>query len=372
MSDSFQAARSFTAARRPDAARTVPLADAAIDTRVLPTLSGGLRRGWQPSPRLRRRMRAAVAVAVLALFAVAVARMDWRRVLDTLAAARLSFFVASLVLSALLVLLRAERWRLLLPGTSVPRRPLFLYLFVAFGLTMVTPAGSPEAMRVYLLRRRHDVPVPIGIAGILLEKLFEGVGMVLLIAPLPLLLPLPTALSVLIATLSTGGVLATALLVWLAHASVRPTWRIFRSSLWQRIAPGLDCLRDPRTFLMLCGTSLAAHVVDCVCAWLMFRSVAIDVPVATTALLLFTFSVALVVPLVPGHVGMLEAGAVAALRTVGVATEPALAFAVLCHAGQMVYVLCALPGITLLRAAQPEEAVQEEASPRLLRRRRIG
>ena len=350
------------------AANTTP----AIESGALPMLSRDLGRGWQPSPRVRRVVRAAVAIVVLALFAIAMARMDWRRVLDTLAAARLSFFAASLLLSALLVLLRAERWRLLLPGTSVPRRPLFLYLFVAFGLTMVTPAGSPEVMRVYLLRRRHDVPVATGIAGILLEKLFEGVGMVFLIAPLPLLLPLPAAMSVLIAVLSTGGVLATAAMVWLAHASARRTWRVFRSSLWQRIEPGLDCLRDPRTFAKLCLASLAAHVVDCVCAWLMFQSVAIDVPVATAALLLLTFSVALVVPLVPAHVGMLEAGAVAALRMVGVATEPALAFAVLCHAGQMIYVLCALPGITLLRRAQAEHAAQDEDSFRLLQRRQIG
>ncbi len=320
-----------------------------------PSQSQALRPRGLASPRMLWWARMAVALAVLAACAVMVVRTDWHRVHDTLAVARLSFFAVSLLLGALLIFLRAERWRLLLPGATVPRRPLFFYLFVAFGLTMVTPVGAPETMRVYLLRRRHDVPVPVGTAGILLEKLFEGVGMIPLVAALPFLLPLPAAMNVLIVGLTTGGVIVTAAVVWLAHASHHSTWLVFGSSLWQRITPGLDCLRDRRTFAKLCVTSLAAHSVDCVCAWLVLRSLAIDVPAATSALLLLTLSVAVVVPVVPGHVGMLEAGAIAALRMVGVPNEPALAFALLYHVGQMVYVLCALPGITLLRGAQAEQ-----------------
>jgi uncharacterized membrane protein YbhN (UPF0104 family) len=318
---------------------------------VPPALATPLLRGWRVLSQLRQLARGLVAVSVLALCGLAVARMDWRLVIATLATARISYFAVALLLSLGLVFLRAERWRLLLPGARLPRQPLFLYLLVAFGLTMVTPAGLPEAMRVYLLRERHGVPAPTGIASILLEKLFEGVGMIVLIAPLPFLLSLPTAMSALIAALSAGGILATGAVVWLTYTSARHTGWVFRSSLWQRIEPGLDCLRQPRTFTLLCVASVAIHVVDCCCAWFMLRSVAIDAPAAATALLLLTFSIALVIPLVPGHVGMLEASAVAALRVVGVANEPALAFAVLCHAGQMVYVLCVLPGFALLRHA---------------------
>ena len=41
-------------------------------------------------------------------------------------------------------------------------------------------------------------------------------------------------------------------------------------------------------------------------------------------------------PATPGHIGVLEAGAVVALTTSGVAAEPALAFALVYHAVHLV------------------------------------
>jgi len=54
------------------------------------------------------------------------------------------------------------------------------------------------------------------------------------------------------------------------------------------------------------------------------------------AMVLLSINLALLLPSTPGHFGILEAGAVVALTTAGVAAEPALAFALVYHAVHLV------------------------------------
>src|SRR5262249_32664323 len=69
---------------------------------------------------------------------------------------------------------------------------------------------------------------------------------------------------------------------------------------------------------------------------LVLHAVGIALPLAAGLLILFTLNLAIMLPSTPAQVGALEVGALAALNLLKVPHEPALAFALLYHALQVV------------------------------------
>ena len=62
------------------------------------------------------------------------------------------------------------------------------------------------------------------------------------------------------------------------------------------------------------------------------RALGIDAPPTAWALVLISVNLAILLPSTPGQIGVLEAGAVAALAAFGVPAAPAVAFALVYHA----------------------------------------
>src|SRR3989442_5725119 len=102
-----------------------------------------------------------------------------------------------------------------------------------------------------------------------------------------------------------------------------------------RHAPGvagrfLDALRTlhaERSWVRSLLCSMVSDAVDLLLVGLCLRALGIDVHPGVWAMVLLSINLALLLPATPGHFGILEAGAVVALTTAGVAAEPALPFA---------------------------------------------
>ena len=82
-----------------------------------------------------------------------------------------------LIGNAGIILLFAARWWIILraQGCRVPYLPLTLYRLSAFGINYFTPGQQfgGEPLQVYLIHRRHNVPLPAATASVALEKLIE-------------------------------------------------------------------------------------------------------------------------------------------------------------------------------------------------------
>lgn len=306
-------------------------------------------------PRASRWSRHALSVALLGLCALALRRLDGRGFVDALAHADASAAALAAGLNLLHVVSRAERWRLLMaPIARPPRRSLYYYVVVAWGASMVLPPTLGEVLRVHALRRRHGVSVTTSAAVALAEKLFEALGLAVILLPAPLLLRLPPAAEALVIALSAGGVLTG---VTLAAVARNPAWerRAARWSRWSRVSPALDSLRSTRVFAAVLAWSVVGHALECVVVVVMFAAVGIDLPPAASLAVLLGHAFAALAPLTPGRVGSAEAGVVAALGLLGVPMAPSLAFALAWRATQLVPALALIPGHRLLleeRAAQ--------------------
>jgi glycosyltransferase 2 family protein len=78
---------------------------------------------------------------------------------------------------------------------------------------------------------------------------------------------------------------------------------------------------------------------DLIAVTLVLHAVGIEVPIGAAMFILFTFNLAVAVPATPGQIGTLQVGALAATSILRIPEEPALAFALLYQAMQLVPLL---------------------------------
>ncbi len=303
-------------------------------------------------------VRITLAVAVVLLCVLGLRHVDLTSIRHALLGAQLGWVVLAAAVNFVHVGMKSERWHLMLsPFGRIGRARLYHYLLVSYAASSVLPGRMGEILRPYLVRRRAGIPVPVSVGIIVAEKLFEALGLLLLVAPLPFCLPgLPRWAAMSIGTLGAIGVVGIALLIVLAprFARGRP------ESFWAELGRGLDGMRQPRIVFGALAWSLASYLCDAFEVYLVLLALGVHVPWATPALVLLTLNLAIALPSTPAHVGAFEAGAVAGLHAVGVDMGTAIAFALIYHAMQVVPIL--LTGLTgvglILEARTDAEAPQ--------------
>jgi uncharacterized membrane protein YbhN (UPF0104 family) len=295
---------------------------------------------WQ---LLVRALQIAAFAAVVIVWAVYLSRsVDGGALVATLSHARALPLGLALGAVTLMPFMRAAYWKSILSAESVPYRLLLRYTFAANAANAVLPARAGDAMRVWLLRQHHGVPVARTAAAVGLEKTGDVMALALLVAPLPWLLPhLPEGVG---QALRTVLVIVGVLLVVVAIAA-----RFATRSRW---LSGLEVLRQPAVVLRAFGAIVAVWVFDLASVLLVMIATGLPAHIEDALMVLLFVNLATAVPATPGQVGTHELGALAALRLQGVPPEQAVAFALLNHAAQLapVMILGLLDARSLLRA----------------------
>ncbi|HET7341494.1 MAG TPA: lysylphosphatidylglycerol synthase transmembrane domain-containing protein [Methylomirabilota bacterium] len=262
---------------------------------------------------------------------------------------------------------RAIRWRYLYPPGLRPPG-LVAANMIGYMANNILPLRAGELVRVYVAARRYRVerraPMSTGFwlaaATILVERVLDGVALVLILAVLVLLIPVPATFKWAAVVMLAIDVVTTAVLVALAVAP-QPCQRVVarltrrRPALAARAAravdvmlQGLDGVRAPSHLLPILAWTLVIWATAALSAWALLRAVHLDLPVIAgwTVLTFVGFGISL--PSAPGYVGVWHAANVLALAIFGVSQTQALGYAVLYHASQ--YVTITLTGwLFLLR-----------------------
>src|SRR5687768_7265939 len=92
------------------------------------------------------------------------------------------------------VLARTWRWDYMLrPLKHIPVRRLFPVVVIGYMGNNVYPLRAGELLRSYVLRRREGVPMSASLATVVVERVFDGLVMLIFVfAALPLA-PLPSS-----------------------------------------------------------------------------------------------------------------------------------------------------------------------------------
>lgn len=242
--------------------------------------------------------------------------------------------------------LRAARWGLLLqPYRRLSASVLFPSVMIAYAGNTLLPLQLGELIRVYIVSKRHDIAQSSLATSIVLERLFDVAGLLIIIAvsPLvrertpPIMLAAARALSwiafatlVLIVTyvFFTPVVLRVATKVT-ARLPERLRRRIIR--IIENGAVGLEALRRPRLLLAALGMSILQWGLMGICVWLSVVALSLDVPLAAAAVLLVFVVVAVTIPSSPGYIGSIQLAFALALTPFAVSVESALAASVFYH-----------------------------------------
>jgi hypothetical protein len=89
--------------------------------------------------------------------------------------------IASSLLAVLSIAIRAWRWRILLqPVKQISYRTTFTYTMIGFMANNILPAHAGELVRPYLLGKREKVSGFATLATVVVERLLDGMGMILL------------------------------------------------------------------------------------------------------------------------------------------------------------------------------------------------
>jgi uncharacterized membrane protein YbhN (UPF0104 family) len=243
------------------------------------------------------------------------------------------------------VWMRAVRWRVLLaPVRQVPARRLFPVIAVGYMANDLLPARLGEVVRVYMLGRREGIGKTAALATVMLERVLDGVTMLLFLGIAMLLVPLESWLVRLLgagAALFAGALLALLLLaraspvvvrlVELAAVILPSSLRPWPVRLAGAFLDGLHVLRSPLLTVKALGASVAAWTCEALMYYLVALAFALTPPPAAILATTAVANLGTLVPSSPGYIGPFEFLVRRTLEAFGVGAEVALGYALVLH-----------------------------------------
>jgi uncharacterized protein (TIRG00374 family) len=297
-----------------------------------------------------------VGLAVtLALLAWALHGVDARAVVGHLRRADPLLLLGAVALATLTFPLRTLRWRLILrdsAGAPFPLGPLWHATAIGFMANNLLPVRAGEFARAYVAQQRLSVRFSTALASVGVERVFDGLVLVGLMA---VAIASPTfppgaavgATSVSNLAAGAGAVFALVLLVavlvvhrpgpWLgllrrlAHALLPARFAEALIRIADGLVEGLEVLKSPGRFLGVLAWSLVQWLLNAAAFAVCFRAFGLAVPPQGALLLQGIIGFGVALPSSPGFVGVFEAATRVTLAIYGIDATRAVSYAVAYH-----------------------------------------
>lgn len=296
------------------------------------------------------------------------------------------WFAASVAAVTLTFPLRALRWRVLLKSAAPTSRlkPYWDAVCIGFMANNVLPARAGELVRSFAGNRLIGVPFTTALASVAVERIFDGVVIILLLAMGIASPTFPAGVEIYgksLATYATTGavIFAGALLFLIVlvryRASAEPLGdRLLRRMLPARLADkgvgvfhnllgGLSVLNSTADVLQVIAWSFAVWLCNALSYVLAFKAFHLDVPATAALVLQGVVAIGVAIPAAPGFFGVFEGLSKAVLGIYGVAGDRAVSFAIAVHMGWFVPIT--LIGLIILARTgmSLKDLRSEEAAP---------
>ncbi len=264
---------------------------------------------------------------------------------------------------------RTWRWHYMLRSLKdIPLRRLFPEVVIGYMGNNVYPARAGEVIRAYALRRKEEVPMSSSLTTIVVERVFDGLVMLLFIFVSLPLTPMPVWLRrvvILASPLFLGSlVLFLALAASPRRVQAIASWLIQRLSAFlgrlpvvsDRLLPtslsesgegivarflaGLRFLRRGREVGLVFGISLLIWLVETVTYWCIMQGFRFRVPFHVLMLMNGVANLASIIPSSPGYVGTFDAPGIRILEGFGISGAMAAGYTLALHAALWLPITC--------------------------------
>jgi uncharacterized protein (TIRG00374 family) len=303
---------------------------------------------WTKGISLLKRWQFWLGVGISALFLfIALRNLHLGDVWATIRTARYGWILPGVVVYFFGVWARTWRWDYLLrPMKRIPMRRLFPVVVIGYMGNNVYPARAGEVIRAYVLRRREGVSISASLATIIVERVFDGLVMLIFVfVGLPFT-PMPGWLQVMVvaASLLFFGALALFMVLaikvewakiaygWLIDRAVPARFRSPARGFADRFMTGLHSLRSGRDVMMLFATSVVIWLAETVKYWFVMHAFDFSVPFWVLMLMNGIVNLATTIPSSPGYVGTFDAPGIEILSIFGVERSLAASYTLVLHA----------------------------------------
>jgi uncharacterized protein (TIRG00374 family) len=304
-----------------------------------------------------------IGISAVALLVV-LATMDLPSAARVIAQADAGLVVAAFGFLIAQVVLRAVRWRILLPrradGARVPMRVAVPALLAGYLGNVVLPARLGEPLRAAIVARRERLDFAECFGATIVERVVDTATLAIIAFLAALALGVSTSVLGLTGAAATAGLLVIGMLVTIGLTGVT-TAVARRLDAWTgsarvaaladrvvALARGVDRGRSPRRLVMAATISCACWAMEAVALWLVAQAIGISLSVPQAVLVAAMTVLVTAIPAAPGYVGTYELAATSTATALGIPGVEALAMAVLSHA--LTTIPIALGGVVALAA----------------------
>jgi len=257
---------------------------------------------------------------------------------------------------------RTCRWHCMLRSLkAIPIPRLFPAVVIGYMGNNVYPARAGEVIRAYLLRRKEDVPMSGSLATIVVERVFDGLVMLLFIfVSLPLAsMPVWLHRTVILASPLFFGALALFLALAAAPERVQAaTSRMierlsavcgrllpaslpgFGEGIVPRFLAGLRFLRSGRHAGLVFVLSILIWLLETATYWCVMQGFSLRVPFHGLMLMNGVVNLATIIPSSPGYVGTFDTPGIRVLEGFGVSAAVAAGYVLALHAALWLPTTC--------------------------------
>jgi len=295
------------------------------------------------------------------------AKIDVHALWREIAAANWYYLAVAALVNVLVIVLKTLRWKwLMAPAQGASYRNLFNATMIGLAGNNVMPARGGDWLKIYLLGKWEGASRTMLASITGLDKLFEGMSILLLFAILSFHSSFPDWVmrSTLIVSIVVAISLVICIMLMVHHKrtlvnGTDPVGRISR--LAAKLGSGMLILAKKRMILLTLALSLVICLLQVetirLCQLAFGQHLAIWVP----ALVFVAINLAIIVPSAPSGVGPFEVAAVLAYSWIGIGAAMGMGIAICYHAVQFVPVTLAGAIIYLATTGgRQAETVQSE------------
>jgi uncharacterized protein (TIRG00374 family) len=279
-------------------------------------------------------------------------KIDFNQLWAALVAVDFRYILLAVVCTFFSYFLRAVRWHyLLIPEKRIPLSSLYPATIIGYMANNVLPARLGEFVRAFVLAQREGLQTPAVFASLVIDRLFDGFTVMLMLLVTLFTLRLPQGLSEAETVLKTGGVVTfvlyagvVAFLVLLKRQTMRTlAWtgvllKPFPQRLTERIIPllgsfigGIRMSSKGGHIAAVLASSLAVWLFCIIPVDLVLQGFGIHLPITASMFILVLLVFAVMVPASPGFIGTYHYACFKGLSAFGIAESKAVSIALVIH-----------------------------------------
>ncbi|MDR3581459.1 MAG: lysylphosphatidylglycerol synthase transmembrane domain-containing protein [Oryzomonas sp.] len=279
-------------------------------------------------------------------------KIDFHQLAAALRMVDYRYIALAVVFTFISYFLRAVRWRyLLISEKSISLAVLYPATIIGYMANNLLPARLGEFVRAYVLARREGLETPAVFASLVIDRLFDGFTVLVILLVTLFTLQLPGDMADAETALRAGGVvmflLYCGVLIFL-YLLKRQTMRTLNLVEWllkpfpQRVAgrlipllgsfiTGIRLSRRSGHLLAILGSSFLIWTFAVLPVDMTLRGFGIHLPITASMFILVLLVFAVMVPASPGFIGTYHYACYKGLSAFGIADATSVSIALIIH-----------------------------------------